>query len=338
MLIPLPPGVSTLSGATPSHVPAMVPLLDMADHRAGATARFVLVRGREGKIGKSEVGFGGGSGTTRSVASGSASVEDHDPFACLDGLGLQGGPASGPGRDRGQDTVAYDSAGTRESSTISDPIGEGWLIGLQVGTSHRPGQSLDISYGALTNAALAVRYGFTVQGNAADVVPVKLAWVHEEHAAGAIPKLVIEGSHAWPYSSHADSEGGSGREGAPAYRCTLSCMAVPPKLLSAAYFAVFHQDVPANPSASFPLDASSLLRDAAVAAFHAACPSPAHAQQAIAWVVQQIEGMVKAIHDAQEGQTRTEDPSLLSHTNSMCSMVRDGVVDVLHATIRMVKE
>jgi len=122
-----------------SHTPALVPLLDMADHRQGATSDFVLGRAGEDV---------GGPPVWAAPANLARGGYAEDPFECLGRVG--GGPPY-------------------PAPALAPPY---TLLGLRCGVPVPAGGPLTISYGALTNAALVLRYGFALPANGADTLPV----------------------------------------------------------------------------------------------------------------------------------------------------------------------
>lgn len=180
----------------PTHEPAMVPLHDLCNHRAGSTARFELRRGGSGLGAAPTPGdgrvAGAGGGAPRVAPGGSHS----DMFDCMPALGgdgsAQGGDAAaGAGaaparkRPRGGTALPPPAAMDGTDGTCPPPAS----LVLRAGAPVAPGGQLLISYGDKTNCELAAHYGFVVPGNPADAVDVLLL----RAGAGAPP--AAQGGH-----------------------------------------------------------------------------------------------------------------------------------------------
>lgn len=151
---PIPFGASTTAAAAPSGaasvglVHAMVPLADFANHRPGALTHFEL-RARRALPAAS-----GGSPDT----SGSSAASDRAPTPVV-ALVIDR-PIAVPATSSADDAFAADG----DESTDA-------------------GAEVFISYGAKSNAELMAHYGFTLEGNAVDALPVLL--VEHDAAVGA---------------------------------------------------------------------------------------------------------------------------------------------------------
>lgn len=189
--IPFGGPASVSAGLVSSHsiastlVPAMVPLADFANHRAGALTHFEL-RTRGTLHSRLRLSLAHARSATPAeastrVAAGHQGCDDNDAAGktvvalVIDRAISVAAPTSGGAGGAGTDASAGAGAGAEACSEAE----------------------IFISYGAKSNAELIVHYGFALEGNAVDALPVLLAQsdaeVEAEHADGKHTSSTVTG-------------------------------------------------------------------------------------------------------------------------------------------------
>lgn len=136
MSIPCPPVGLDLTGRW---IPALVPLLDQADHTAiGARARWCLHDKR--------------TGASMSLPPSHARVADADPLLCLDPM-----------------STIFITAHVPDFRSMGR-----YCVGLESTAALARGSPITINYGTLTNTSLVYRYGFALSFHPADSLLVAI--------------------------------------------------------------------------------------------------------------------------------------------------------------------
>lgn len=313
---PATPSLFTAAGRPPPTptTPGMVPLMDMADHRAGATAAFVLceeARGEGEEVRMRVVGRGGVHSELGREAGGGT-----DPF----------------------DFHCVGAGGATLPPPPQHPAPHVLHMGLRIGTNHAPGQAVSINYGPLSNAALLLRYGFVVVDNPADVLPVRAS--RRGGGEGVDDGSSSGGGGGGEWTLEVDGEGGRGSAGGEEETrlFLLTEHAVPTELLSIAATAVGLQPpgTEGAPASAPALDwADALLHDVAVAEFKAVHGD--RAAPALAWAVGEVARLGDGLGEhVSTGQCADVDG--VEAVVSDLRTLRRGLRRVCTAVVRMLRE
>jgi hypothetical protein len=238
-----------------SMAPAMVPVMDLCNHRAGALSEFVVVGGGGGG------GQGGAGAGGASLSAPPSSTQGESSAAMFDFLreSPSATPSSSFPAKRQRQEEVEDGAGTdlpvsaSTSSSSSSSSSPPPRLSLRLGRAAARGSEVCINYGAKDNASLALYYGFTLPGNAVEELDVCVSVVQD----GARGKLRLQ------------LAGGGTDSGAT--RFTLSQHAIPPGLLDAVLAglgssASAERDIPVAPVAMSQSSAAVVTAPVAFAA------------------------------------------------------------------------